>query len=122
MPQITLEYSNNLGASQAQALLQKIHAMLHSQLGTEVNNCKSRVICYDHFMIGDGGEGRAFVHLSVLILAGRSPDQKDQCGKELLELLKLHYHTDLIKMNLQITVHLGEMERSDYFKFTSENV
>jgi 5-carboxymethyl-2-hydroxymuconate isomerase len=73
-------------------------------------------------MIGDGGEGRAFVHLSVLILAGRSPDQKDQCGKELLELLKLHYHTDLIKMNLQITVHLGEMERSDYFKFTSENV
>lgn len=58
----------------------------------------------------------AFIHLEVQWLEGRSTELKSQIGNELLSLLKKYYHSSMQQQNLQITVHIIDINRDSYFK------
>ena len=118
MPQITLEYSSNVVPPvPAQELLGAIHEMVAGTIGLPIENCKSRLVVRDVFRVGDGGEGRAFVHAEVRILAGRPAETKRELGERLLEYLTGVFGPVSESLDLQITVEFGDIERDAYFKW-----
>ncbi len=118
MPQITLEYSSNVVPPvPAQELLGAIHEMVAGTIGLPIENCKSRRVVRDVFRTGDGGEGGAFVHAEVRILAGRPPETKRELGERLLEYLTGVFRPASESLDLQITVEVQDIERDAYFKW-----
>ncbi|HHS13909.1 MAG TPA: 5-carboxymethyl-2-hydroxymuconate isomerase [bacterium] len=115
MPQIILEYTSNLPDPEEKPLLLSIHRVLQNTASISIENCKSRILKQDRFLIGEGESDRAFVHLQVRFLEGRKEEVKEAVGKRLLELLDLHFQTDS-ECRLQITVELSDIKRAAYFK------
>lgn len=115
MPQLTIEYSTNIVEQNLEPLFQACHTLLAQTLPTDLNNCKSRAIACEQYCIGDGQSQRAFIHMQVLILSGRSPEILTKLGKALLELLKHYFKETLNQLNLQLSVEIQELSPF-YFK------
>jgi 5-carboxymethyl-2-hydroxymuconate isomerase len=117
MPHIILEYSENIKENiDFKKLFRKVHSVLSTRGEVKIDNCKSRSICRTSFYIGDGSVKHAFLHLSIQWLEGRSVELKTEIGEKLLELLKSNYSKSLKELELQITVHINDMQRVNYFK------
>lgn len=120
MPQITLEYSENiLEKDQIKEVLKKIHEILSKILPTDINTCKSRAYACDTYLVGDGDENRAFIHCTVKVLNNRSKEVKDQAAKEVLQFFKMFFAHSLKQFPTQITIELTELSEL-YFKVASE--
>lgn len=118
MPQIVLEYSSNVLEQTGFApLFVGIHEILHERAGIRLDNCKSRALRRDEFYIGDGHPSNAFVHLDIRFIEGRSEDVKQSVGTASLNRLKQFFEKSMARLDLQITVELGDIQRSSYFKF-----
>lgn len=118
MPQIVLEYSSNVLEQTGFApLFVGIHEILHERAGIRLDNCKSRALRRDEFYIGDGHPSNAFVHLDIRFIEGRSEDVKQSVGTASLKRLKQFFEKSMARLDLQITVELGDIQRSSYFKF-----
>lgn len=109
MPQITLEQSINVQESNHKELLLEIHHLLADMLPTQIEGCKSRVLVHHDYVVGNGDANNGFVHLTISVLKGRSGELLNNIGKILLEKLKQFYANSLAKINLQITVQIGEL-------------
>ena len=121
MPQIIIEYSSNIqDVNDFKQLFTDIHHVINTTGGANIENCKSRAINHNEYLIGRGEAMNAFIHLEVKWLEGRSTELKSQLGNELLDLLKKHYHSSMQQHNLQITVHVIDILRSSYFKHPEE--
>jgi 5-carboxymethyl-2-hydroxymuconate isomerase len=79
-------------------------------------NCKSRAVRHETYHVGDGAAEKAFVHVEVRFLEGRPADTKQPVGREILRILQDHYRPSLERLDLQITVEVGEIARRLYFK------
>lgn len=118
MPQIVLQYSSNvLEQTDFSVLFAGIHETLHEQAGIKLDNCKSRVLRCDDYHIGDGHPSNAFVHLDIRFIEGRSEAVKNDAGTECLNRLKAFFERSIARLDLQITVELGDIPRKSYFKF-----
>lgn len=118
MPQIVLEYSSNVLEQTGFApLFVGIHEILHERAGIRLDNCKSRALRRDEFYIGDGHPSNAFVHLDIRFIEGRNEDVKHSVGTASLNRLKQFFEKSMARLDLQITVELGDIQRSSYFKF-----
>jgi len=118
MPHLRLEYSGNLpiAGSNLQVLFSRLHDVLVNQAGADLFRCQSRAICCEHFCIGNGKENRAFVYLQVLLLEGRTPEQLQETGKQLLHTLQDQLKDALMHFNAQISVHLNDITADRYYK------
>jgi 5-carboxymethyl-2-hydroxymuconate isomerase len=117
MPQITLEYTANVGPEvQTRELLAGIHDRVAGVVGLAIGNCKSRAILRDEYHVGSGGEDKAFVHACIRILSGRPADTKRKLGESVLALLKEHFAPSTSTLDLQITVEVQDIDRDAYFK------
>lgn len=121
MPHITLEYSGNVLESARDRIdiprvLVQLNLVLEETGGIQIANCKSRVKVAKEFVVGRGGPSQGFVHLDVRILEGRSGDLKEKLGARLLETLKEHFLVAAETLDLQMTVEIRDIERSNYFK------
>jgi 5-carboxymethyl-2-hydroxymuconate isomerase len=115
MPHLTLEYTSNLPRAVAgPELFGRLHGILADVGGIEMRNCKSRALGYDTFLVGDGGDEVAYVHLDVRILEGRAADVRREVGRQILETLRAAYDADTRSM--QVTVEIRDMSRELYFK------
>ncbi|MDH3376091.1 MAG: 5-carboxymethyl-2-hydroxymuconate Delta-isomerase [Gammaproteobacteria bacterium] len=118
MPQITLEYTANIEqAVNFSSLFSSMHQILSELGGVRIQNCKSRAICRDRYLIGDGAEQHAFVHVNVLLVAGRSQEWIQRVGSALLEALEDAFAASKQSLDLQITVNFSDMIREHYFKY-----
>ncbi len=118
MPQIVLEYSANvLEQAEFSHLFFDIHEILHEQASIKLDNCKSRALRRDEYHIGDGHPSNAFVHLDIRFIEGRSEAVKHSVGIASLNRLKQFFEKSMARLDLQITVELGDIKRSSYFKF-----
>lgn len=117
MPQLTLEYTENVSPVDFKALFSALHGILTDIGGVRIGNCKSRAVRHSDFHIADGAPEGAFVHLTVRVLDGRSLEWKTKLGAAMLETVKAHYGHTLDALALQITVHISELERNTYFKW-----
>ena len=117
MPQITLEYTANIGQEiRSRELLAGIHERVAGVVGLPIGNCKSRAIVRDEYHVGSRGEGGAFVHACVRILSGRPAETKRELGQSILALLKEHFAPSATALDLQITVEVQDIDRDAYFK------
>ena len=119
MPHLRLEYSGNIKVSgdRFKILFSRLHEALVNKAGAELFRCQSRVICCENFYVGDGEKTRAFVCLQVLLLEGRTPNQLQETGVELLQILKDEFKDLLVRYNAQISVHLNEIPADRSCKF-----
>lgn len=117
MPHLTLEYTANLSDTPPDSeLLLHLHHLLRTTAGISIGNCKSRWRKVDDWVVAGGDRNGAFVHLDLRFLEGRSLEIQQAVGREALELLKAHFHPGAEGMELQITVEVGEIRKSTYFK------
>jgi 5-carboxymethyl-2-hydroxymuconate isomerase len=118
MPHLTLEYTNNVSAEiNVHELLTAFHGILADVAGIRIENCKSRAIPLDDYLVGAGSPKGAFVHLEVRLFKGRSETLKREIGSRFLKLLGEYFVTPLAESELQITVQIVEMQKECYFKF-----
>lgn len=111
MPHIILEYSQSFKPTvQTKKVKDELFKTLVANSDFEAKSIKYRTLSYEDFQ----GEENDFIHLTVRLLSGRTPEQKkkisQRAGACMESLLGTH------KGSLSITVDIQEMERGSYFK------
>jgi 5-carboxymethyl-2-hydroxymuconate isomerase len=115
MPQIRIEYSGNIGSSfDARDFARQVHELVAATVDTELGNCKTRLVELSDFLIGDGSDNQAMIHVDVRILSGRTQPQKEQLGQAVLAALEQAIHKS--HLWLQLTVEVRELDRDNYHK------
>ena len=101
MPHVVVDYSENLTGLNAKQLLEEINTTLIETELFSPEDIKSR----------------ARKHAKVYILSGRTAEQKQLMGEQLLAALsnKKYLHPEFNK-EIQLCVELVDMPREDYFK------
>jgi 5-carboxymethyl-2-hydroxymuconate isomerase len=116
VPQITIEYSANLGtAFQARSFARRVHDHVVATIDTQLASCKTRLVELQETVIGDGSNDNAMIHVDLRILSGRSAEQKRQLGESVMAELG-----DAVgkpaHLNLQLTVEIRDLDRDHYHK------
>ncbi len=120
MPQITLEYTSNITqAIDFNQLFSELHRILSDIGGVRIENCKSRAVRRDNYLVGDGAISGAFVHVELSLVKGRSAEWIDRIGSLTLEKLEAAYDDSKNSLDLQITLHFSDLDRERYFKYPS---
>ncbi len=120
MPQLTLDYSNNITQYiEFQALFSQLHQVLNEVGNIIIENCKSRAIKRDEYFIGTGKIENAFIHLEIRFIEGRSGELKQKIGEACLQILENHLEISIRNLKLQITVEIVDIPKSSYFKYPS---
>lgn len=118
MPQISLEYTDNLTQEINTAkIFRNIHQVLGEVAGIPLANCKSRANRLNDFYIADGDSKNAFIHLEVRFIEGRSAEIRSEIGEQCLEQLQAYFAESVSSQNLQITVEIHDIHKPSYFKF-----
>ncbi|WP_434515731.1 5-carboxymethyl-2-hydroxymuconate Delta-isomerase [Dechloromonas sp. ARDL1] len=115
MPHLTLEYTRNLADfDPVQALAALNEAMFDSGLFGE-SDIKSRALGLDDFQVGVHDTPRAFVHVRVAMLSGRTDEERKALADSLLAAL-----TPLVAGQkvgeVQLSVETAELHRPSYAK------
>src|SRR5512145_278065 len=87
MPHLTLEYTDNLSFD-VQPLLARLHAELVATGAINLKGIKSRAIRHAQYRIADGNEEYSFVHVNLLIRAGRPLETQQEAAQRVMSVLK----------------------------------
>ena len=115
MPHMTVEYTANIGGFDASAILLPLNQALVDSGEFNEADIKSRAIKLDDFLIGVQATGRAFVHVKLHILAGRSTEQKQALSSSLLQALTDSFPAQA-GLTTQLCVEILEIDRPSYGK------
>lgn len=108
MPQLTLEYSDNL-IFDVQDVLASLHAELAATGAINLKGLKSRAVRYSEYRIADGNPEYAFVHVNLLIRAGRPIEVKKDASQRVMKVLKDSFSQRFENSYLSISVDIKEM-------------
>jgi len=118
VPHITLEVTCNVDTGDdPQELLAGLHRLVHEIGGARLGNCKSRLRLLETFRVGDGAPGSGFVHCEIRLLEGRPVEAKQELGRAALEFLTGRLAPVSAKLDLQVTVEVGDLPKALYFKY-----
>ena len=109
MPQITLEYSNNIIVKDLKALVSELHQIIAEMLPAEISSCKTRIIEHSNYVIGSDTKNSAFIHLSIRILKGRTEEVKNFTAHAAANYLRKNFAELNEALDLQISVEIGEL-------------
>jgi len=115
MPHLIVEHSGGAGARvDWKNLLGELHRVTAATIGSDIRNCKSRVMRRDLFRVGDDDCTDGFLHVDVQVLEGRSTNTRRELADKLLATLRhaLAGEAD----SVQITVYVHDIERAVYAK------
>ncbi|QXI46649.1 MULTISPECIES: 5-carboxymethyl-2-hydroxymuconate Delta-isomerase [Pseudomonas] len=116
MPHLNLEYSDNLRELNVDVLLLRLnHALVGSGQFADEADIKSRAEAFRHFRVGTSPGERAFVHVRLAILSGRSPEVKALLSSSLLEVLR-EALPGRPGVDIQLCVEVLDIDREPYAK------
>lgn len=115
MPHLHVEYSDNLPLFDPRQTLMALNAALVASGHFEEVDIKSRALRCETFLVGNAGEGRAFVHAKLAILSGRSVETKQALSNSLLAALQAACAWPAT-LQVQLCVEVQEIERQSYAK------
>jgi 5-carboxymethyl-2-hydroxymuconate isomerase len=119
MPQLILEFSDNIiEQNDLSRLMKTCNEALVVGLPAELASCKTRAIKHSLYHLGDGNPSNAFVHANLKVMPGRTNEVLQNMGNNIMEILKAYFVESQQKLNLQITIEIGELQNI-YFKFMS---
>jgi len=116
MPHLHMEYTANLPDLNADMALLRLNNTLvaSGQFAAEFD-IKSRAIKVESFKVGTALAERAFIHVKLAVLSGRSPQIKKQLSESLLAVVQ-----DLCEwpagVEVQLCVEILDIERDSYTK------
>jgi len=117
MPHLVLEYSANVpDPPDFDRVLERLHRAMTTAGPFDPANVKSRVVRRDSFRVADGAPERAFVHLSVAVLAGREAETLRATANALLAVLQESFAGADAGGRCDVTVEVREMRRDLYLK------
>lgn len=116
MPHLHMEYTANLSDLNADvALIRLNNALVASGQFAAEFDIKSRAVKLETFKVGTAMSERAFVHVKLALLSGRSPQIKKQLSESLLAVVQ-----DLCQwpagVDIQLAVELLDIDRESYSK------
>jgi len=116
MPHLNLEYSDNLRKLNVDTLLLRLnHALVGSGQFADEADIKSRAQAFGQFRVGTAPGERAFAHVRLAILSGRSPDVKKQLSASLLDVLR-EAIPEQPELDIQLCVEVLDIDREPYAK------
>ncbi|SSM63550.1 Putative 5-carboxymethyl-2-hydroxymuconate delta isomerase [Acinetobacter baumannii] len=116
MPHVVVDYSDNLTGLNAKQLLEEINTTLIETELFSPEDIKSRARRDEVFLIGLGVD-QAYIHVKAYILSGRTAEQKQLVGEQLLAALSnKKYLPQEFNKEIQLCVELIDMPRDDYFR------
>ncbi|ENV32865.1 5-carboxymethyl-2-hydroxymuconate Delta-isomerase [Acinetobacter gerneri] len=117
MPQMIVEYSDNIRNLQKQQLLLDLNqALFATGLVDYPKNIKSRIRENHDFLIGFGEDAQAYIHVHIYILTGRNAAEKKQIADALSDALTAFKAYQAKDVEIQLCVELTEMPLQDYRK------
>jgi len=108
MPQLTLEYTDNL-VFDVQPLLERLHSELVATGAINLKGLKSRAIRLTEYRIADGNPDYAFVHINLLIREGRPFEVQQDAAQRILAVLKETFGERFENSHLSLSVDIKEM-------------
>lgn len=121
MPHLHMEYTANLPDLNADVALIRLNNTLvaSGQFAAEYD-IKSRAVKVETFKVGTAMAERAFVHVKLALLSGRSPQIKKQLSESLLAVVQ-----ELCEwpagVELQLAVEILDIDRESYSKVALSN-
>ena len=97
-------------------VLRRLHEAMTTAGPFDLANVKSRAVRHERFRVADGAPDRAFVHLTVSVLAGRDGAALRSTAEALLAVLQESFPRTRAERRCHFTVELREMRRDLYFK------
>lgn len=108
MPQLTLEYTDNLNFD-PQTVLARLHSELVATGAINLKGLKSRAVRHTEYRIADGNPDYAFVHINLLIREGRPFEVQQDAAERMLAVLKQEFGDRFEDGYLSISVDIKEM-------------
>jgi 5-carboxymethyl-2-hydroxymuconate isomerase len=117
MAHLTFEYTANI-KSQANmpALLLKANQALIAQGVFPIGGIRSRAVELEDFCMADGQADYAFVHATLKIGAGRTPEAKKKTCDDLFEVVKAHFAELFAQRYLALSMELYEFDEGGTYK------
>lgn len=122
MPHLTLEYSANLHQQgEFKLLCEKLARCLLEQQADgkavyPVGGTRVRALRADDYCVGDGSLEAAFVHATLKIGAGRSPQTKTATGDALFAVMKEHFTETQERIGLALSLEISEFSETGTWK------
>jgi 5-carboxymethyl-2-hydroxymuconate isomerase len=115
MPHLILEASINIHECKVhlEQMLLDCHHVLVEKLPTQLTSCTSRVILHDIFVIGDNSPNAAFIHLTIKLLKGRTPELLAETAQAIKDKIEEFSCRSLEHLKLRVSVEIVEL--SDAF-------
>ena len=108
MPQLTLEYTDNLDFD-VKPLLSRLHSELVASGAINLKGLKSRAIRHTEYLIADGNPEYAFVHVNLLIREGRPFETQQDITQRIMAVLKDTFGDRFDSSYLSLSVDIKEM-------------
>jgi 5-carboxymethyl-2-hydroxymuconate isomerase len=115
MPHLTIEYTDNLPQFNAGGALLALNEALAASGHFEEIDIKSRAVQVGTYLVGTSPGARAFVHVKLAILCGRSIQTRHELSDRLLSVLKATGAWPA-GTHVQLCVEVQEIERETYSK------
>jgi len=115
MPHLFFEYTDNLDID-TQATLLRLNTALVGTGHFDENAIKARAIKLGDYLVGtQPGAKRAFLHMRLTILSGRTPEVKKEVADLLVQTVQQE-QTWPPGMQVQVTAEVLDMQRELYGK------
>lgn len=117
MPQMVVEYSDNIKELNHQDLMLNLnHALFDTGLIDHPFNIKTRIRANQDFLIGFGDNQQAYIHVRLGIMTGRTLEQRQLISEQLLTCLKNFDKYQASGLEIQLCVEIAEMPKEVYGK------
>ena len=122
MAHFVLEYSANIDREtlSAQTLFEKLHNAAMETGIFPLKGLRSRAHRCNDFRIADGNPAHIFVHLSVLIGAGRSEEDKANAAKLIFDVFQQHFAPCFSSRGVALSFEMKELEPT--LKYNKNNI
>ena len=117
MPNISIQYSSNMGGIDFRSILTRVHSLLVEHCDAKPMACKGTIECADEFVIGDGSDAsQGFVLIHIALLSGRTDEQKERLRNALTDLAAQELSTSK-EITCQVRLKLEELTRDKQYFF-----
>lgn len=118
MPHLIMEFSKNLGnAAELEPLLKELHQIVGTAESVNIETVKSRLYPHEIYYVGADSSRRAFLHLTIKILPGRTLEWQQGVGENVHGAAKKWVAEHLKPgVNCSTTVEFVELAEATYFK------